>query len=64
MENRLTDIEVQIEYQERTLNALSDALAAQQTEIDQLRVLVRKLQAKLDEPGLSIGPANEKPPHY
>lgn len=63
-EERLTDIEIRIEYQERTIQALNDVILAQGLEITQLHKHLEAIQNKLEESSHSIGPANERPPHY
>ncbi len=64
MENRLIDLEIRFEYQERTMNMLNEVLIAQQSQIDELLLQLRKLEVRLDSGSLGFGPANEKPPHY
>lgn len=64
MENRLTDLEIRFEYQERTINTLNEVLISQQAHIDELQLQLRKLESRLDSGALGFGPANEKPPHY
>ena len=67
---QLVDLQTQLAFQEDTIGALNEALAAQQQEILTLRQQVALLKqrqdeqaAQLDEAG-SAGPADEKPPHY
>jgi len=64
MENRLIDLEIRFEYQERTINMLNEVLIAQQSQIDELVLQIRKLEVRLDSGAMGFGPANEKPPHY
>jgi len=61
---RLTDIEIRLEYQDRTIHELNDVLIAQQGQIDQLQRDLEKFRLLLDGDGQSFGPANDKPPHY
>lgn len=63
-EERLTDIEIRIEYQERTIAQLNDVVVSQQNQLDALQKEFSKLKARLEGQELGFGPANEKPPHY
>lgn len=63
-EDRLMDIEIRLEYQDRTIATLNDVVIAQQAEIESLRLDLAKLHLKLIAPEQSFGPANDKPPHY
>ncbi len=64
-DDRLNEIELQIAFQEDTINRLNDALVAQQQRIDQLETRIAQLHDSLSN--LQDGPdpsANEPPPHY
>jgi len=63
-EDRLTDIEIRIEYQDRTIHALNDVVVAQQSQIEKLEANIEKLRQIIQNETPSFGPANEKPPHY
>lgn len=67
-EERLIDLETRLSYQDETLRVLSDTVARQQKQIDQLESLTRQLLDRvrtLADPGVFKGsPADEVPPHY
>lgn len=63
-EERLTDIEIRIEYQERTIAQLNDVVVSQQKQLDALHKEFSKLKARMEGQEFGFGPANEKPPHY
>ncbi|MCB1854584.1 MAG: SlyX family protein [Pseudomonadales bacterium] len=64
----LVEVQTQLAYQEDTLRALNEALAAQQQEILVLRRQLQLLKQRQDEQGQEApqgAPATvEKPPHY
>ena len=63
----LEDVQTQLAYQEDTVRALNDALAAQQQEILVLRRQLQLLKQRQDEQAAgdtADAPAGEKPPHY
>lgn len=64
-DDRLNEIELQIAFQEDTINRLNDALVAQQQRIDHLETRITQLHDSLSN--LQDGPdpaADEPPPHY
>tara|TARA_R110000787_G_scaffold13918_15_gene43261 strand:- start:1338 stop:1550 length:213 start_codon:yes stop_codon:yes gene_type:complete len=67
-EERLIDLESRIAYQDDTLRVLSDTVARQQKQIDQLQIFCRQLleriKAQPDNQGEAYSPADELPPHY
>jgi SlyX protein len=66
-EERLIDLETRLAFQEAALQALSDALAAQQQQIDQLLQTCRWLAERgpaPDEGAAAASQAREPPPHY
>jgi SlyX protein len=67
MESRLTELESRIAFQDHALQELSDVVARQQREIDQLRLLLEALRAQLAalaSPGLTHPREEPPPPHY
>ncbi len=66
-DDRLTQIETKLSFQEAAVQELSDLIYAQQKEIDGLqalcRRLVERLQSLTETPG-SRDPADDVPPHY
>jgi len=65
-EERFIDIESKVTHQEFLLEKLNQIVYQQQQKIDQLEETLAKLGKRIQEGGNthSIGPANEKPPHY
>lgn len=67
MESRLTELESRTAFQDHALQELSDVVARQQREIDQLRLQLESLRAQLAALATagSAHPAEEPPPpHY
>lgn len=66
-EDRFIEIETKITHQEFLIEQLNKELYEQQNKINQLETLLTTLAKRTQElsnPGLEIGPANDKPPHY
>ncbi len=66
-DDRLTEIETKLAFQEAAVQELSDLVYAQQQQIDGLQALCRRLLERLqslpETPG-SSDPADDVPPHY
>jgi len=63
MEERITALEMTVTHQEQTINALSDVINEQWTEIAKLKNEL----GRLDETKADIEPeeeATQRPPHY
>ena len=67
-EERLTDIETKLAYQEKTIKDLNDVVYEQQKEIDRLKSTCSNLMKLVKENAQAVSlisaPADEKPPHY
>ena len=66
-DERLTEIETKLAFQEAAVQELSDLVYAQQKEIERLTALTRRLLDRIDtlsERGGDSEPADEVPPHY
>lgn len=67
-EERLTEIEIKLAYQEKTIKDLDGVICDQQKEIEKLSSICEKLIKIVNENGLTVptidAPADEKPPHY
>lgn len=66
-EARVIDLETRLAYQEAGIQALSDAIAAQQKQIEQLERTCRWLleRVRTSAPGPESASASEEvPPHY
>ncbi|PCJ38301.1 MAG: SlyX protein [Cellvibrionales bacterium] len=66
-DQRCTEIEIKLAYQEDTVKALNDVVFRQQASIDRLEQTCRYLMQRLQETtqtSLVDVPEQEKPPHY
>jgi SlyX protein len=64
-DSRFIELELRYMQQADLLQQLSDALYAQQQELDALKAEVDLLKRKLEgEPGLVDAKQQERPPHY
>lgn len=66
-EDRFIDLETRLAYQDEAIRSLSDTVARQQKQLDQLEGLTRQLLERvksLNEPVFKGTPAEEVPPHY
>lgn len=67
-EERLTDIETKLAYQEKTIKDLNDVIYEQQKEIERLKSTCDKLLKLVRDNAQAVSiitaPANEEPPHY
>jgi len=67
MENRLTELETRISYQDHTIGELNEVVTYQQQQIDVLNKLVKQLRAQFNqagESGLARPDEEVPPPHY
>lgn len=67
LENRIADLEVRLVFQDDTLQALNDVVAAQQVELEKLRRSLEVLARRQAELAASMpGETNDDapPPHY
>jgi len=66
-DQRCTELEIKLAYQEDTVKALNDAVCRQQESIDRLEQTCRYLMQRFQEASqspLSEVAEQEKPPHY
>ena len=67
IDERLVEIETKLAHQEILIGELNQVIAQQQETIDQLQAGLKgffKQYRELHGDGTTIGPANEKPPHW
>lgn len=68
MDNRLTELEIRLAFQDDLLESLSQTVARQQQEIEllqaQMRLLYQQLNKGGEQDGGTTGPQHEIPPHY
>lgn len=66
-EDQLIDLETKIAFQEAAIESLQEVTIQQHLAIEALKKQLAQFEKRFEaalEPGLDIGPANEKPPHY
>lgn len=66
-DQRLTELEIKLAYQEDTIKVLNEVVYQQQLRIDKLAALVQDYCDQIDRLAdtVSVAPgADEKPPHY
>lgn len=66
-EERLVEIETKIAHQEVLVGELNQVITRQQETIDQLQAALKKFFNQYRErngDGNTVGPADQKPPHY
>ena len=66
-DNRITELETKIAYQEHTIQELNDVIYRQQLQIDKVEIMCQHLMDRIQALSESAGgdqPANERPPHY
>jgi len=64
LEERIIELEIRSSFQAEKLEALSDALYAQQKEIDRLTARLTAAERRTTGGDEGGNPAHEKPPHY
>lgn len=66
MEDRITELETKIAFQESAIQSMSDEMAAQQQQIALLIEEVSRMKKELQTTASSpiINEADEPPPHY
>ena len=63
---RITELETRVAFQESTIQELNDVITRQQQQIELLQGAHQKLYARLEEvsQGMGDAPVNDVPPHY
>ncbi len=68
LEARVTELEIQVAWQDDALSSLSDTVARLQQTLDlqqaQLRLLYQRLPEKSSDDAVPFSPVDEVPPHY
>jgi SlyX protein len=67
MEERLTELESRLAFQEHTLQELNDIVASQQQELGMLRLALQELDRRLralTPPAVAGSEEEVPPPHY
>jgi SlyX protein len=65
-EQRITDLESRLAFQDDTIQTLNDVLVAQQRELERLQLQLAALARRQEEIGGQLDSAEEEapPPHY
>ncbi len=63
LEDRVTELEVRLTYQDRLIAELNDVILELRGELQRLAAKTRRVEEQLDA-GLPESPANAPPPHY
>lgn len=65
MEERLIQVEMKISFMEDTVATLNTLVAEQRAELDMLKAIIERLEARLRAGEDSMGDLpNKRPPHY
>lgn len=70
LESRINDLEIQVSFQEQTIQQLNDALAEQQTQLLAVREVMQLMQTKMASLADAVDSSrathdgHEAPPHY
>ena len=65
-EQHITELEIRVAHQDRTIDDLSDVIVEQQKRLDALNVRIGKLEGFMETASASEGAREEEspPPHY
>ena len=63
-EERLTDLEVKLAYQDQLIRELDGLVRNFGDKLDRAMREIETLKQSLRSPEIGIGPPNDKPPHY
>lgn len=66
MEQRFTELETRITFQDDTIQALNEVVTQQQQQIEQLKLQIAALKEKIESPSQSLMVEQDEkpPPHY
>ena len=63
-DERLTDLELKITYQEDLIETLNQCVIELRGDMERMRSTILRLQEQVAQGAPEIGPANDPPPHY
>ncbi len=64
MDERLTDLEIKVAYQDKTIADLEALVRGFGVRLDLLTRELEQLKNAVRSPEVPLGPPTEKPPHY
>lgn len=64
MDERLTDLEIKVAYQDKLIADLDALVRSFGVRLDELSRELKQLKEGVRSPEQPLGPANEPPPHY
>jgi uncharacterized coiled-coil protein SlyX len=64
MDERLTDLEIKVAYQDKTIADLEALVRGFGVRLDDMARELKSLKDGVRSPEVPMGPATEKPPHY
>ncbi|MBV8758494.1 MAG: SlyX family protein [Deltaproteobacteria bacterium] len=64
MDERLTDLEIKVAYQDKTIADLEALVRGFGVRLDQMARELEQLKNAVKSPEVPLGPPTEKPPHY
>lgn len=64
VEERIIELEVKIAYQDKLIADLDEVLRSFTSRVEELSRELAELKESIKADQSTIGPANEKPPHY
>ncbi len=64
MDERLTDLEIKVAYQDKTIADLEALVRGFGVRLDLLTRELEQLKSAVKSPEVPLGPPTEKPPHY
>ena len=64
MEERLTDLEIKVAYQDKLIADLDALVRSFGVRLDEMARELKQLKEGVRSPEGPVGPANEPPPHY
>lgn len=64
MDERLTDLEIKVAYQDKTISDLEALVRGFGVRLDQMARELEQLKSAVKSPEVPLGPQSDKPPHY
>lgn len=64
MDDRLTDLEIKVAYQDKTIADLEALVRGFGVRLDQMTRELEQLKNGIRSPEVPLGPQSDKPPHY